>query len=79
MNENEHTQPKPSVEDPEAFLNKPEVSRRLQIPLRTLDHWMKRGVLPYYKLGRSVRFKWSEVERHLAQTCRVRRLRCVVA
>ena len=38
---------------------------------RTIDDWMKRGLLPYYKVGRSVRFKWSEVEAHLAADCRV--------
>jgi excisionase family DNA binding protein len=38
---------------------------------RTVDDWMKRGLLPYYKVGHAVRFKWSEVEAHLAQTCRV--------
>ena len=36
---------------------------------------MKRGILPYYKLGRSVVFKWSEVERHLQGNFRVCRLR----
>jgi len=32
---------------------------------------MKRGILPYYKIGRSVSFKWSEIEAALARTCRV--------
>lgn len=58
---------------PEGFIGKKEVARRLNKGIRTVDYWMERGILPYYKIGRSVEFKWSEVETHLAQTCRVAR------
>ena len=58
---------------PEGFIGKKEVARRLNKGIRTVDYWMERGILPYYKIGRSVEFKWSEVEAHLAQTCRVAR------
>lgn len=61
-------QPTPPLE---GFIGKAEVARRLNKTLRTVDNWMQRGILPYYKIGRSVEFKWSEVETHLAQTCRV--------
>ena len=43
-----------------------------------ISEWMARGLLPYYKLGRTVRFNWDEVKAHLAQTyrwlCRNRRV-----
>jgi excisionase family DNA binding protein len=55
----------------EGFIDKVEVAKRLKKKLRTVDNWMRRGLLPYYKIGRSVSFKWSEVEAHLGQTCRV--------
>ena len=55
----------------EPFIGKPEVARRLGKTLRTVDNWMILGNLPYYKIGRSIVFKWSEVESHLAQNCRV--------
>ena len=55
----------------EPFISKPEVARRLGKRVRTVDNWMQRGLLPYYKIGRSVGFKWSEVEVHLRQLCRV--------
>jgi excisionase family DNA binding protein len=58
---------------PEVFIGKNEVARRLNKTLRTVDNWMQRGLLPYYKIGRSVVFKWSDVETQLAQTCRVAR------
>ena len=55
----------------EPFINKPEVARRLGKRVRTVDNWMQQGLLPYYKIGRSVAFKWSEVEVQLKQVCRV--------
>ena len=55
----------------EGFIDKVEVAKRLDKKLRTVDNWMRRGLLPYYKIGRSVSFKWSEVETHLGQNCRV--------
>ena len=61
----------PSAPVTEPFINKEEVARRLGKTLRTVDNWMSRGLLPYYKIGRSVEFKWSDVEAHLAQTCRI--------
>jgi predicted DNA-binding transcriptional regulator AlpA len=79
MSEIEHTQDNLRDGSTEAFLSKPEVGRRLQIRLWTWDEWMKRGLLPYCKLDRSVWFKWSEIERHLAQTCRVRRRSAALA
>ena len=55
----------------EEFIGKEEVARRLGKTLRTVDNWMNRRLLPYYKIGRSVSFRWSECEAHLAATCRV--------
>jgi excisionase family DNA binding protein len=61
----------PTAPVTEPFINKEEVARRLGKTLRTVDNWMQRGLLPYYKIGRSVEFKWSDVESHLSQTCRI--------
>ena len=56
----------PACAPTEPFIDKAEVGKRLGMRPRTIDDWMERGLLPFYKLGRSVRFKWSEVEAHLA-------------
>ena len=61
----------PAARTAEPFINKEEVAARLGKTLRTVDNWMQRGLLPYFKIGRSVSFKWSDVEAHLAQNCRV--------
>ena len=55
----------------EPFIMKPEVARRLNKKVRTVEAWMRQGLLPYYKIGHSVSFKWSEVEQHLKLLCRV--------
>jgi excisionase family DNA binding protein len=45
----------------EILLDKRETARRLNKSVRTIDAWMKRGRLPYIKVGRSVLFRWSAV------------------
>ena len=57
----------------EEYISKAEVARRLRKRVRTVDNWMRLGILPYYKIGRSVAFKWSEIEQQLSRTCRVAR------
>ena len=56
------------------YLTKQQVAQRLNISLRTVDSLMKRGVLPYHKLGRLVRFQPADVDAHLGRTCRVCRV-----
>jgi excisionase family DNA binding protein len=45
----------------EILLDKRETARRLNKSVRTVDNWMKRGRLPYIKVGRSVLFRWGAV------------------
>ena len=58
-------QHKMKTEDLEIFIGKGEVAKRLNRSLKTVNQWMKRGILPYYKLGHRVSFRWSEVVAHL--------------
>lgn len=64
-----NSEPRAPLDEP--FIDKKETCRRLGLKQRTIDAWMKRGVLPYYKMGPSVRFKWSEINAKLTRTCRV--------
>ena len=43
------------------LLRKRELAERLAISKRTLDAWMSMGRIPYLKVGRSVRFRLSDV------------------
>jgi excisionase family DNA binding protein len=55
----------------EAFLTKIEVAQILRITSRSVDEWMRRGFIPFYKIGRSIRIKREDLEQHLKNTCRV--------
>ena len=53
------------------LLNKKQVARLLNVSQRSVDNWMKRGWLPYLKIGRSVRFNGAHVLQHLDDTALV--------
>lgn len=55
----------------ESYIDKHEVARRMGSTTRTVDSMMRRGLIPYYKLGYRVAFRWSEIQSHLVETCRV--------
>jgi hypothetical protein len=59
----------------EGFITKAELAKRLNRTVRTMTSWMRRGLIPYYQIAHTVVFKWSEVEKQLAATCRVARPR----
>ena len=64
-----HGQAGPTVPHYEPFIGKAEVARRIGKSERTVEKWMKREVMPYYKIGRSVsfKFKWTEVKSALVK------------
>jgi hypothetical protein len=62
----------PRSEGDGEFITKVIVAERMRKSLRMVDNLLKRG-LPHYKVGRSVLFRWPEVEAFLAVNCRVSR------
>jgi excisionase family DNA binding protein len=46
-------------------ITKKEMAARMKVTPRTIDSWMARGLVPYRKIGRTVRFDWDEVREHL--------------
>ena len=71
VQENVQAMPGTTSAAAEPFIDKAEVAKRLGLKLRTVDDWMRRGLLPYYKPGQLVRFRWSEIQAHLGESCRV--------
>jgi excisionase family DNA binding protein len=53
------------------LVGKEEIAEMLGMTIRTVDNWMDRGLLPYFKIGRSVRFRKNDVLQHLNQCARV--------
>jgi excisionase family DNA binding protein len=49
----------------EVLLTKAEIAARFKVTSRTIDTWMRKRLLPFRKIGRTVRFDWTEVSEHL--------------
>ena len=67
------TGPATVASGPEGFIDKVEARRRLNCGARTLDTWMKRRIVPFYKISKRVAFKWSEIETAMERKYRVDR------
>ena len=46
-------------------ITKKEMAARMNVTPRTIDAWMSKSLVPYRKIGRTVRFDWCEVREHL--------------
>jgi excisionase family DNA binding protein len=45
----------------DGLLTKRSLAPKLQISTRTLDDWMRKGRIPFLKLGKTVRFRLPDV------------------
>lgn len=43
------------------LLTKRELAAKLRVSIRTLDDWMRRGRIAYLKIGKSCRYRYSDV------------------
>ena len=57
--------------EPEGYITKEELAKRLKKTVRTVENWQAKGIVPFVKAGRSVLFKWSDVESHLQTNFRI--------
>lgn len=53
------------------YLDKFQAARHLGIAPRTLDVWMAKRLVPFFKIGRTIRFKRDEIDAFLRDRCRV--------
>ena len=51
----------PGTREADEILTKADLARRLHKSVRCLELWMRRGYVPYFKVGRSVLFRWPDV------------------
>jgi hypothetical protein len=53
----------------DCFISKTDVAVRLGKTPRTIEFWMRQGIIPYIKIGKgrraTVLFKWADIEAHL--------------
>jgi len=52
----------------EELISPKEVSRLLKVSKPWPYIMVKRGLLPYYKMGKVIRFKWSDIEAYLQRS-----------
>lgn len=55
------------------IVKKKEAAAYFGVTVRSIDNWMKRGYLPYYKIGYCVRIPMHDAESWLREKCLVRR------
>jgi excisionase family DNA binding protein len=48
-----------------SYLTKQQAAELLQISIRTLDTWMARRLIPYLRIGRTIRFRQSDLEENV--------------
>ena len=52
----------------EELISPKELSRLLKVSKPWPYIMVKRGFFPYYKMGKVIRFKWSDIEAYLEQS-----------
>jgi len=57
----------PAVEDCEleGLLTPREVSEKLRVKLSTIYHWVQTRAIPFFKIGRHIRFRVRDLEKWL--------------
>jgi excisionase family DNA binding protein len=48
----------------EPLMSRQQLAEHFGVSQRTIETWMEKDYLPYYKLGRKVLFKLTDVQRH---------------
>lgn len=47
------------------YMTKSQTAAFLQVSTRTLDNWMRQRLVPYLRIGRTIRFRRSDLEGNL--------------
>src|SRR5438552_3192439 len=59
----------------EGLMTKRELAHYCGVTTRCVDNWMSKGLIPYLKINRTVRFRLANVEAHLETYCGIVRKR----
>jgi excisionase family DNA binding protein len=61
MKSKENTNDSSSGASDDTLLTKFGLAPKLNVSKRTVDAYMKKGWLPYIRLGKTIRFRWGDV------------------
>ena len=48
--------------EPTIYVDKKEAAAQLMVSVRTLSYWMRKRIIPFVKIGRTVRFRRTDLE-----------------
>ena len=51
--------------EPDPLMSEREVALYLKVSVRTIVNWKQRGIIPYFKIGRTVRYSREQIDRAL--------------
>lgn len=63
MNDDEMTNR--NIKNEDALWTKKDAARFFRITTRCLENWMADGRVPFFKIGRTVRFRLSDILEHI--------------
>jgi excisionase family DNA binding protein len=64
--------PTTTTEAPKRYLDKKDTAALLGVTTRTVDSWMRKGVLPYFRIGgKLVRFAADDIAARLNERFRI--------
>ncbi len=49
------------------LLSERQAAKYLNISLRTVINWRERGLIPFYRIGRTIRYSREQIDRALAE------------
>ena len=52
---------------PGTLMSEREVALYLRVSARTLVDWRQRGIIPYFRIGRSIRYSREQIDRALLE------------
>jgi excisionase family DNA binding protein len=71
MRANESTVLANTTEGSSSYLTKQQVANRFSVTVRTIDVWMALGLIPFFKISRTVRFRENDIDANMDRRCRV--------
>jgi excisionase family DNA binding protein len=52
-------------DNPSSLMSEREVAQYLRASVRTIINWRQRGLIPYFRIGRSIRYSREQIDRAL--------------
>ena len=50
---------------PGPLMSEREVAEYLKVSVRTIVYWKQRGIIPYFRIGRTIRYSREQIDRAL--------------